>query len=78
MWDSYVCGLLGVKLEECWCGALMYAEDIVLVADSGMELQTMLEVVQAYVMRWKMKFNSRKSKIMAVGMREGGTSWVRR
>ena len=31
----------------------------------------MLEVVQAYVMRWWMKFNSRKSKIMVVGKREG-------
>ena len=46
-----------------------------LVADPGMELQTMLEVVQAYVMRWRMKFNSRKSKIMVVLMREGGKSW---
>ena len=39
------------KLEERWCGVLMYADDIVLVADSGMELQTMLEMVQVYVMR---------------------------
>ena len=38
----------------------MYADDIVLVADSGMELQTMVEVVQAYVMRWRTKFNSRR------------------
>ena len=66
---------LGVKLEEHWCGALMYVDDIVLVADSGMELLNMLEVVQAYVMRWRMKFNNRKSKIMVVGKREGGTSW---
>ena len=50
---------LGVKLEDCWCAALAYADDIVLVADSGMELQTMLEVVQAYMMRWRIKFNSR-------------------
>ena len=35
----------------------------------------MLEVVQVYVIRWRMKFNSRKSKIMVVGKREGGTSW---
>ena len=35
----------------------------------------MFEVVQAYVMRWRMKFNSRKSKIMVVGKREGGMSW---
>ena len=46
-----------------------------LLAGSGMELQTMLEGVQAYVMRWRMKLNSRKSKIMVVGKREGGTSW---
>ena len=52
----------------------MYADDIVL-ADSGMELQTVLEVVQAYVMRWRMKFNTRKSKIMLVGKREGGMCW---
>ena len=45
-----------------------------LVVDSGMELQTLLEVVQAYVMRWRVEFNSRKSKIMVVGKREGGTS----
>ena len=45
-----------------------------LVADSEMELQTMLEVVQAYVMRWRMKFNSRKCKIVVVGKREG-MSW---
>ena len=38
-------------VEECSYGALMYADDTVIVADSGMELQTMLEVVQVYVMR---------------------------
>ena len=38
---------LRVKLEKHWRGALMYAANIVLVADSGIELQTMLEVVQA-------------------------------
>ena len=39
------------------------------------ELQTMLEVVQVYVVRWRMTFNSMKSKIMVVGKREVGTSW---
>ena len=53
----------------------MYADDIVLVADSEMELQTMLVVVQACLMRWRMKFNSRKSKIMVMGKRKSGMSW---
>ena len=35
----------------------------------------MLEVFQAYVMRWRMKFNSMKNKIKVAGKREGGMSW---
>ena len=50
----------------------MYADDIVQVANSGMELQTILEVVHAYAIRCRMKFNSRKSKIMLVVKRKGG------
>ena len=38
----------------------------------------MLEVVEAYVMRWRMRFNSRKSKIVVVGKREGGTNRKRK
>ena len=40
----------------------MYVDDIVLVADSGMELQTMLEVVEAYVMWW-MKFKVGRARL---------------
>ena len=46
---------IGVKLEGCWCGAFVYAEDVVLVTDSRAELQAMLDVVETYVPRWKMK-----------------------
>ena len=53
----------------------MYADDVVLVADSGAELQAMLDVVEACVSRWEMTFNSRKSKVMVVGKREAGVSW---
>ena len=48
----------------------MYVADIVLVTDSGMELQTMPEEVLAFMMSWRMKFNSKKGKSMVVGMRE--------
>ena len=47
----------------------MYADDV-LMADSG-AVHVMLDVVEAYVSRWKMKFNSRKSKVM-----EGGVCWM--
>ena len=65
---------LGVKLEGCWCRTLRNADDVVLVADSGAELQAMLDVVEAYVSLWKTKLNSRKSKVMVVGKREAGVS----
>ena len=55
--------------------ALMYADDVVLVADSGAELQAMVDVEEAHVSRWKMKFKSRKSKVMVVGKREARVSW---
>ena len=52
----------------------MHADDVVLVVDSVVELQAMLEVVEAYVSRWKMKSNNRKSKVMVVGKGEAGVS----
>ena len=39
---------LGIKLEGYWCGAHMYTDDVVLVADSGAELQAMFHVIEAY------------------------------
>ena len=53
----------------------MYADDVVLVAKSGAELQAMLDVVEAHVSMWRMKFNRRKSKVMVVEKREAGVSW---
>ena len=49
---------LGIILEGCWCGELTYADDVVLVADPGAELQAILDMVEANVSRWKVKFNS--------------------
>ena len=34
----------------------------------------MVDVVEAYPSRWKLKFNSRKSMAMVVGKREAGVS----
>ena len=52
-------GLLYMLVALCWWQT------------QGMELQTMLEVVQVYALRWRMKFNSKMIMIM-VGKREGG------
>ena len=42
----------------------MYLDDDVLVADSGVELQPLLDMVEAYVSRCQMKFSSRKTKVL--------------
>ena len=48
----------------------MYDDDVLVQT----QLQAMLDVVEAYVSRWKMKFNSRKSTAVVVGKREAGVS----
>ena len=45
----------------------MYADDIVLLAETGDELQEMLDVVGHYAQEWRFRFNARKSKTMVVG-----------
>ena len=58
---------LGVKVSGVWCGALLYADDIGLIAEAGEELQKMLDMVGRYAEMWKFRFNARKSKVMVVG-----------
>ena len=58
---------LGVIMDGTWCGGLMYADDIVLLAETSAELQEMLDVVGHYTQEWRFRFNARKSKTMVVG-----------
>ena len=58
---------LGVIMDGTWCGGLMYADDIVLLAETSAELQEMLDVVGHYAQEWRFGFNARKSKTMLVG-----------
>ena len=41
---------------------LMYADDIVLLAESAQDLQNMLDVVTAYSRRWRFRLNPKKGK----------------
>ena len=58
---------LGIEVEGIWCGRLLYADDIVLSARDLVELQVMLAVVGKYAMKWRFRFNTKKSKTMMVG-----------
>ena len=51
---------LGVKVAGVWCGALLHADDIVLIAEAGEELQKMLDMVGRYAEMWKFRFKCRE------------------
>ena len=50
-------------------GSLLYAEDVVLVADLVENLQGMIDVVDRFCRRWRMEINLKKSEVMVVRAR---------
>ena len=54
---------------------LLYADDIVLLAESSDELQRMLNLMGQYSEQWKFTFNASKSKTMVVGATSDSRSW---
>ena len=83
LYSIYVMGMvekleeegLGVKEGDYWCGALLYADDVVLLAESPDELQKMLDMMGQYAEEWKFSFNASKSKTMVVGATSGSERW---
>ena len=83
LYSIYVMGMvekleeegLGVKQGDYWCGALLYADDVVLLAESPDELQKMLDMMGQYAEEWKFSFNASKSKTMVVGAASGSERW---
>ena len=48
----------------------MYADDMVLIAESPQNLQKMLDTLYDYCTEWKLEVNVQKTKIVAI--RNGG------
>ena len=70
---------LGIEVEGTWCGGLLYADNIVLLARDQEELRVMLDVVGKYVMKWRFRINSRKITTKMVGGKcRGGKSELTR
>ena len=61
----------GVKLVNQNVKGLMYADDVALVAKSGVNLQAMLDSLSGYCDKWNLSVNTKKSKVMMFG---GGRS----
>ena len=73
-------------LEKTWVGALMYADDLVMLADTPAELQLMMDVIAKYARKWRFQINDGKTKVMCMfetkkqqAAREsncGGSTWM--
>ena len=63
-------GLEGIDINMLKIFLLLYADDIVLFANSAEELQEGLNMLSDYCKRWKLKINVSKTKVMM--FRKGG------
>ena len=60
---------------------LLYADDIVLLARSAVELQAMLDVVTVYAQQWRFELNHRKSNVVVMGtsaqkLQSASSGWI--
>jgi len=59
-------GISGVTIGVRELCSLLYADDIVLMADSPEALQKMIDIVETYTSRWRLSLNTNKTKVMIV------------
>lgn len=55
---------LGVHVKGVWVGALFYADDFVLLAETAEQLQRLLDIVQAHSLRWQYRVSCKKTHTM--------------
>ena len=61
----------GARYGEIEMSLLLFADDIVLVAENAKMLQKMLEVVYKYSTKFRFRFNREKSNVMIFGKKRG-------
>ena len=57
----------GVSLNRLSVHGLMFADDVVLVAETQEKLQAMLDELSMYCSDWKLEVNTENTKIVAFG-----------
>jgi hypothetical protein len=60
----------GVVVGGQRVACILYADDILLLADSADQLQCMLDVCTAYAREWLFEFNAKKSCVLVIGLSE--------
>ena len=61
----------GVKLSTRGVEVLMFADDMVLMAESAEGLEKNLGVMSEALRRWELKVNRKKTKVMRVARQKG-------
>jgi len=61
---------IGCYMGLNFCGALAYADDIVLIAPTASAMRKMLSVCESFAARFDIQFNAQKSKCMIVSVRK--------
>ena len=54
----------GIPVLDTNIGMLMYADDIVLLAENESDLQRMLDKVSSWAHKWRIEFNNAKTQIV--------------
>lgn len=59
----------GCRLNGIFLGALLYADDVMLISHSVLSMQLMLDICSRFADDYDVKFNSDKSVVMRIGSR---------
>ena len=55
---------LGVHIDDFTLGILMYADDIVLIAETESDLHKLLDILDRWCRRWRLTINQEKTKVV--------------
>ncbi len=55
---------LGVRIEDMNLSILLYADDIVLIAENEVNLQNMLNIMSSWCSKWHLTINSEKTQVV--------------
>ena len=58
---------LGIKVEGTTVGIMLFADDIVLLADDEATMQKMLDELSGWCREYRMEPNAKKSAVLSVG-----------